>query len=365
MNKPVHSKVGASSMHRWAACPGSVRLCSGIESKSSVYAEEGTKAHELAAHWLQRGMAPAFPNAEMESAVTAYVVHVRGLIGPGDACDFERGFHLKKLHPDLYGTADAVVWKSKEKHLHVIDYKHGAGVAVDVNDNEQLRYYALGALLELGYPAEKVTTSIVQPRCPHEDGPIRSETFDAFDLLEWAADLVDAVKRTEAPDAPLVPGDHCRWCAASAVCPALHEKATEMAKLEFRQELTYDPVKLKAALDAREAIKAWVKALDEFAYNEAMHGRCPPGYKLVEKRANRKWRSDKDAEHTFGDQFSDDIYEPRTIKSPAQVEKIIGKTEFARFEHLAVKESSGFTLAPETDKRQAIKLDAASEFANV
>ena len=51
-NGKAHSKIGASSMYRWSKCPGSVRLCEGIKSVSSVYADEGTRAHELAASLL-------------------------------------------------------------------------------------------------------------------------------------------------------------------------------------------------------------------------------------------------------------------------------------------------------------------------
>lgn len=55
MSQAAHSKIGASSMKRWAACPGSVKLSEGIESRSSVFAEEGAKAHELGEKWLKEG----------------------------------------------------------------------------------------------------------------------------------------------------------------------------------------------------------------------------------------------------------------------------------------------------------------------
>lgn len=389
----AHSKVGASSMYRWANCPGSIRECAKVPAKeSSVYAADGTKAHELAAVLLRceaggNDGADVFEaqaycaNApeDMVEAVGQYVSYVHALITPSDTMLIEQGFHLKDLHPDLYGTADAVVWKPYSRQLHVVDYKHGAGIAVEVKGNPQLRYYALGALLASGYDAREVTVTIVQPRCPHPDGPIRSETFDAFDLVEWSADLLAAVKRTEDPNAPLNPGDHCRFCNAAAVCPALHERATAMAQLQFvpvaseaSVPVAYDPAKLKAALDFREPLKAWIKALDEFAYAEAMAGRLPAevGYKLVEKRANRQWTNEQefiDHMKKAGVDVAAVLYEPAPLRSPAQVEKILGKKQFKDIEaKFVVKKSSGYTLAPETDKRPAIRiLDAAAEFANV
>lgn len=375
MNLPsAHSKVGASIAERFFICPGSVRECAKVPNPSSAYAEEGTKAHDLAALMLQRdGFNDGSYTDDMREAVSVYYTHVKSLLTPSDTLLVEHGFHLKQIHPDCYGTADAVIWKPYSRHLHVIDYKHGAGKAVEVTANKQLRYYALGALLSLNYNAREVTVTIVQPRCPHEDGVIRSETFDAFELLAFAADLKEAVLRTEAPDAPLVPGDHCRatFCPAAATCPALQSRALEVAQYEFSAAVPYDPVKLKLALDSRGAMKAWIKALDEFAYREALAGRLPPevGYKLVAKRANREWKDPVSAELFLSTQGlqEDEYLEPRALKSPAQLEKALGKKQFTEIEKQFVeKKSSGHTLAPESDKRPAVRvLDAAAEFASV
>ena len=53
-DKP-HAILGASSSHRWLACPGSIRLSAGMPNTGSVYAEEGTAAHELAEKCLNLG----------------------------------------------------------------------------------------------------------------------------------------------------------------------------------------------------------------------------------------------------------------------------------------------------------------------
>lgn len=371
----AHSKVGASVAERFFACPGSVREAAKVPNPSSVYAEEGTKAHNYAAYILLgqpnniRG-----ESEDLRDAVQVYVDYVRSLLSPADTLLVEHGFHLKQINPDCYGTADAVIWKPYSRHLHVIDYKHGAGKPVQVTANKQLRYYALGALLSLGYNAREVTVTIVQPRCPHEDGAIRSETFEAFDLLTFAADLKEAVARTEDPNAPLVPGDHCKetFCPAAATCPALAQRAQELAAMEFSSTavIPYDPIKLKFALDSRGAMKAWIKALDEFAYREALAGRLPAevGYKLVAKRADRKYKDEKRVIQPLLDAglTATQIYEDPAIKSPAQIEKLLGKKAFAAIEKEFVeKTSSGYTLAPESDKRPAVRvLDAAAEFAS-
>lgn len=351
-------------MYRWSACPGSVRLSEGIPSKSSRFADEGTRAHDLAAQWLTTGIAPDFPDEEMKEAVQTYVDWVRELYEPGDTLIVEHRFDLSSIHPGCFGTADCVLYKPKQKLLIGADYKHGAGIPVEVMGNPQLYFYSLGALITTKFNPERVQMTIVQPRCNHPDGPIRSHTIDAIELLDFAVDLRDYAKATEDPNATLVAGDHCRFCPASGVCPELSARATAVAQVEFSPALSYDPEKLKLALDSREIVKAWLKAVDEFAYAEAEAGRTPPGYKLVAKRANRKWRSEGEVITFLQDAGvkPDVMYEPRALKSPAQIEKIVDKKVLAEF---TVAESSGHTLVPESDKRPAVKLSAVEEFKSI
>ncbi|MDU2112484.1 MAG: DUF2800 domain-containing protein, partial [Clostridiales bacterium] len=43
-----HALLSASSASRWINCPPSARLTENIKEETSVYAEEGSLAHELA-----------------------------------------------------------------------------------------------------------------------------------------------------------------------------------------------------------------------------------------------------------------------------------------------------------------------------
>lgn len=366
----AHSKIGASSMHRWRHCPGSVRLSQGIESKSSVYAEEGTAAHALAEQCLFERTNPGAltDNRDMSDAVQVYIDHVyelETLAGRGQRL-LEHRFHLADIHPDLFGTADYVYYAFKSRTLYVRDYKHGAGVPVEVTNSDQLRYYATGALLSnLDWRPAWIDIGIVQPRCPHPDGPIRTQRMSVVDLLEFIEELTAAVQATEAPDAPCVTGDWCRWCPAAGICPTLRAKANALAAQEFRDDCTYDPAALAAALDEVPLVEAWAKSVREFAYREAEHGRCPPRYKLVDKVARRRWKSEADTVEFFRMMGVDDvdIFEEPSVRSVAQLEKKVGKDQRALFAPLVTQESSGLALVHESDKRQPAKADAASEFA--
>jgi hypothetical protein len=404
MNLPAHSKIGASSSKRWLACPGSIALSQSIPNRGSQYAMEGTAAHQLAELCLNEeldaqyfvatstiitvhdnGAEYPFPvTQEMADAVQVYLDYVRK-DEPFDTL-VEVKFHLKELHEGLFGTADCVQWFADEAKLRVIDYKHGAGTPVEAEGNPQGMYYALGALTTLRFPARVVEIVIVQPRCPHGAGPIRSWTIGVDQLLDWQADLLDGVKRVEmasnirptysgSADTEaswsaqfLASGDHCKFCPAAAVpgrCSAIAEKQQALARVEFAPMVDYDPAKLAQALLDMPAVEARIKAIREFAYAEAEAGRAPPGWKLVEKRATRKWRDDAGVDQALFEATGIEhgkFYDPPKLKSPAQIEKLLPKDQRSILAELTVKESSGHTLAPAEDKRAAVKQSAQLDF---
>ena len=372
-------------MYRWSVCPGSVKLSQGVEVPASIYAEDGSDAHALAAYCLVRKVVPASTvghtiayaerifdvSQEMADAVQTYIDECEADAEPGDVDLTEHSFDLSAIHPGCFGTCDRVTWRPIESLLIVRDFKYGAGIPVSPVDNPQLKYYGLGALLACGFPAERVRLQIVQPRCDHPEGIVRHWDISAIDLrMDFSIELKAFAVATEAPDAPLNPGDHCRFCPAAAMkCPAIKKRAQEVAKLEFSSAPLapkYDPNELRYALDSIAIVEAWIKNVREFAYAEAEAGRTPPGYKLVAKRANRKWRDEDDASGELRNALGVhvDIYEPRSLLSPAKIEKIKGVKK-GQFDALTIKESSGHTLAPEDDDRPAVKVSAKDDFLSL
>jgi hypothetical protein len=368
-----HAKLGPSAAERWMTCPGSVVLSEGMPNKSSVFAEEGTQAHELAEKLLSGSTFTINADEPMLDNVMVYVEHVTGLGGK---------LHVEqrvRVTDNLWGTADAVVWQPEDNHLHIVDLKYGAGVPVEVIGNLQLKIYALATLLTFEYPAERVTATIVQPRCPHSDGPVRSITFDVVDLVDFHADLVEAIEMVDEaaidgkdlgvkdPDwvrTYVVPSDKgCRWCLASPICPKLKGMAQDAAKKVFAKGQVYDPAELAATLDTLPLLEGWIKNVREFAYEEAERGSVIPDWKLVEKRATRKWRDEDEAARHLG-QLDFAIFDKPKLLSPAALEKLLPKDQRAMLDALCTKESSGHTLVHGSDKRPAIKVDAKSAFAN-
>lgn len=362
-------------MKRWMNCPGSVKLSEGIPNVSSKYAEEGTEAHEWGEGVL-RGILKLedIEKQDMREAVAVYVNYVRDMLadhGVGDdEFTLEQRFDLSAIFPGLFGTADCVIYLESRKQLVVIDYKHGAGLPVEVADehgpNVQLMYYATGAAHSPQFkdkPIDTVKLVVVQPRCAHEDGPVREVVVDALDLLSFAHELAILAANTQNENAPLVPGKWCKdaFCPAAGICPALHSQANEVAARQFTNHLT-DPELLADTLSRLPVVEAWVKAVREHAYQAALRGEKIPGYKLVQKRATRRWKDeDQAAEAVKSDLLGQQIWDFK-LKSPAQIEKMLPKEHRHIIKDLTVSESSGTTLVPDSDKRTVARPDVETQF---
>jgi hypothetical protein len=392
---PAHSRVGASGMSRWelAHCPGSVQLSAGLESKAGYAAAEGTVAHGVAEAMLDMLALNTTAGAIVEQdgfsiEVTPVMLDhcadykdiIDSLCNENTVRHVEHKFHLDKLHPALFGTADCVLWDPVRRHLDVVDFKYGAGHGVEARDNVQLQYYAVGAVMTLGYNPATIDLHIVQPRYAHPEGTHRTASMDPMDLLDFAAYLVASVKETEKPDAAIRAGEWCRYCPAAGIpgkCPEQSRHANELAKVAFTpvepgtDVLPYNPDELADWLDRLPILEAQIKAVREFAYNEAEAGRAPPRYKLVEKQAREKWTPAATPEK-LARKFKLSVKELRTepeLISPAQLRKLLpGKNDKERSALLAqagftVKESSGHTLVHEDDRRPPVRaLNAGSEF---
>lgn len=373
----VHSEHGASKSARWMACPGSVQLERGMPDHKSEFAQEGTAAHEVG-EMILRGegtpevgteVAGVEVTEEMLEAVQVYVDFVEAHTIPGMQRFIEQEFDLAPLDPPapMFGTSDCCIWSPLGKHLHVIDYKHGMGVVVEAVGNKQLMYYALGAVVALRVKPVTVTISVVQPRAHHPDGPVRSWTFDWDTLAAYKKELFAAAERTLEPNAPLVTGDHCKFCKAQAVCPAQKALAEDAAQTEFAV-IQAEPAALPApealtveqivkALDVADTIEDWFRAIRAHVQYLIETGEEVPGWKLVEKRAYRKWNDEAAAAAWLEDQIGEDAYEEPKLRSPAQAEKRLKKEskEAAKaMEQFVTKKSSGVTLAPATDNRPAV-----------
>lgn len=396
-----HSRFGASKAERWLACPGSVGAEAPLPDSTSEYAAEGTALHAVsafclenkqdAAEWIDRsfsyddhGEAKTIEiDEEQAEAVQVYLDAIRAdQAKHGGRLLIEARFHLEWLHPEFFGTSDAPLL-GDDAVLRVFDAKFGRGKVVEVNDNPQLAYYALGAIEALkGETIKKIELVIVQPRAPHRDGPVRrSPLLDHSDLVELADRLVTAAAEADGPNPTFKAGDHCKFCKAAGACKTLREFSFDAAQLDFDDdkgvipgfsgEKTVNPLsmseqQLAHALDAADVIEAWVKSVRYHAYTMMNGGRLEiPGWKIVTRKTNRKWLDETKAASELSLVFGLDessIYKQK-ILSPAQIEKHLKtKDEKKALAELYAKPEGGTWIARVGDVREAKQPSAQTDF---
>lgn len=367
-----HTRLSASSASRFMACPGSVDLLRSAARTSNELADLGTDAHTLAEACLNGGWEPwmkvgdmltrengtTFDVTEnMANAVQVYTDYVRSLFTPQNIAHFEVDLNNPDIHPDFGGTADAVVYDVKSGFLHVIDYKHGEGLPVEVENNPQLLYYAYGAVKKLKLSAHTIHITVVQPRCEHPDGPVRSFTITRNGLEDWAVlKLLPAMKA--AGEASFKHGDHCRFCDGKIMgCPILPAQYEETAGLTPNEVSTMSDAELGRLYDMQKTVGFMRTAINNEVLRRLTAGKEIPGTKLVNSRSDRTWNGDVKDEivSILG---IDALTQPQLL-SPAQIDKLPGgKAITAR---LAYKPDTGVTVAPADDRRSAVRATSASE----
>ena len=120
---------------------------------------------------------------------------------------------------------------------------------------------------------------------------------------------------------------------------------------------------LAEILDNADVIETWLTAVRGLAYERIEQGRDVPGWKLVPKRAIRKWKDERIVKQRLASEGLDGFLTEGLI-TPAQAEKLAKKqgVQLDLFD-LVDAESSGMKLARETDSREAATRTARDEFA--
>ena len=373
----AHSELGGSIAKRWIRCPGSVRLCRAADpQEASEYAELGTAAHELAEQCLVLGedaednIGEEFNghivDQNMADAVQVYLDYVAKNTAEGSKVYVERKFGLEWVHAGMFGSNDCCIWDPATKDLWVIDYKHGQGVTVEAEWNEQLLYYAAGAaaavIQETGRSdaVENITLAIVQPR--GQGDAIKEWGIHVRELNHWIVSvLMPAARATDEDDARLEVGDHCKWCAAAPNCPAQRQIARKQFDdgMKLPEQMTDE--ELGKVLEVADSMEAWFKQVRGYARNRLSSGLSVPGRKLVAGRNTRKWKNDLEAADVLEDILGDDAY-ARKLLTPAAAEKALGKERKGELAELIETVEGEPIMAPESSKKPAVCGTAAAQF---
>ena len=362
-----HGIVTPSASGIWGPCTRSVRLGLTVPmDDTSVYAEEGTKAHSICEAKLKKvlGVRTRVPKAidpEMDECTTAYRDFVEEewnalkSVTPDADLYIEQTLDLSDWIPEGFGTSDAVL--VSDTNLVVIDFKYGKGVAVSAKENSQLRLYALGAYKKFSimYDFDMVKTIIFQPRL----NSITSEELPLKELLTWGEEYIKPrALMAFNGEGEFVVGDHCRFCRAAAVCRARAEEAFKIINHDKVEPPLLSDEEIPAILDKLDSTEAWITAIRAYAKNKAINdGVKWEGYKLVEGRTQRKIVDQvKALEAIENAGFDAEDVTTMKLKGLADLERIMTKAKFNEvLGQYVVKPKGEPTLVREDDKRPEYK----------
>jgi len=414
-----HHKYGGSSCIRWAICTISSKLIeqdvlAGKISKggSSVYADQGSVAHDLGETCIAKGYNPNdFYNQNYSmkidgrkvsfvidedfiDAVKIYVDHINYKKERAQWWRLEKRVHIRKEldGADCGGSADfAGVVGSV---LHIDDYKHGKGIGVEIGGNFQTRLYAICILIwltrhkpKLAKKIKHIQMTIIQPRKSHKDGAIRVEKITLKELLAWFEDVIKpAIEANENGTGVLSANTKtCEWCPRKAYCTEHAKLSAKNAEQEFSEFIKEEALELEdinsltneqminILSHSKDLIK-WIGKIEEHLTSTAEKGETVEGRKLVRNFGNRVYKEGMSERRILRKlkrlKLNKEIYyDPAKLKTPAQLEKTLAHTLDNKADAKAIvttlteKPFKGLLLVDNSDGRDEVAPNAETEFS--
>ena len=406
-----HATLSPSKRHRWAACPGSVREERAYpEDRSGPAAIDGTHTHTLLDRCVKAGLADPMPMVGIKMADDdgEFTVDADRAARAKVAIDYIReqsmGGMLKviseqKVDPafllsrdDLSGHVDVQIHGPEV--LEIIDYKDGMNDAWD-SAILQMEQYAVGALAGLKipgnqpYPFTTVRLTVIQPKLALKGVPaVRSQDYPVERIIkDVARTIVIEAHATDAPDAPLVPGEkQCRYCRHKGACAALASQALSVIEAPdlSLSAADKDPTKMTdeqivRILEAAPLMRQLIEGVEKEAQTRLENGAVIPGLKLVNGKGARSWKL---PEAEMAERLvkmgipKGEVYETKLV-SPTKAEKLkwkkrdgtevqLTQRQLATMEKEYVVKTTGKpTLALASDARPAVTMNAAPLFSAV
>lgn len=403
-----HALLSASSASRWLTCTAAPRFEEGLPESTSTYAEEGRLAHAIAelkvlkkftvmtgrtyTTRLNKLKKDALYDQEMDKTTDLYLEHLTEqamLYDSSPTVVAEVKVDFGEYVPEGFGTCDCVMIGGDT--LSITDYKHGKGVPVSAVGNPQMRLYALGALKRyapvFGDTIKQVRMTIDQPRLDS----YTSDLITVEELRAWGESIKPIAQKAFSGLGEFVPGEHCRFCRGKAQCRARANANTALEDFkdcvpagsvkpgefvpQIHSYLTPGGVEVHPLLSDAEIgdllirgqqLVQWYKDLEEYATKAMLDGKAIEGWKLVAGRSNRTF-TDQDAaiKAVIAAGYDEALVYDRKPKTLSELEKLMGKAEFAeKIGSYVVKPLGKPTLALATDKREVYN-PAAADFAGV
>jgi len=364
-----HYPYGSSTANRTIHCPAWRRISSEVPTPpASQAANEGTAMHKLFEDSLNDGM--KYPEDSIGEWVAGIKISedmaekVTEALELHDTVADHHGFiahsEVTMQHSDIIGgTADIVGFNQDKNVVAVGDLKTGDGVIVQAEGNSQLLFCAALAIRHFklyNWVNDKTVfvLYIIQPS-DRRDDPLDIWMTDLETVNRFWSEFEQSVSIAEYGESMPSAGSWCKFCAGAAVCPAKLGQASAALHIKPDSKAMHNLIN---GLNIVDAVEDWVRDIRKLAHEQLEAGVRLDGWKLVQKRATRKWGASDMAIRTAlteaGLERSDIIKE--SVSTPAQIEKICKKKDidFSLLENYIIKQSTGTTIAHADDKREAV-----------
>lgn len=417
-----HDKLSPSARHRWGACAAAPREEAKYpEQPSGPAAIDGTHTHTLLEHCVSNNIDPMnvvnetltdhegefkvdAERAKRVSVATNYInSRMMEMLSTGVAPTIKTEEkvdpHYLIRRSDMSGTVDIQiigggVWE-------ICDYKDGIADAWD-SAILQMEQYAVGALaslqipINLPYPVSTVRLTVIQPKLAVKGiDAIRSKDYTVQQIIEDVLPrLAMEAGRTDDPAAPFTPGEsQCKYCRAKGACPAVAGQVMKEINVMFspvdiaQQSADKDPTvmsddQLRQIQEAAPLMRQLLDGVEEEILRRLKAGQPVSGFKLVNGKGSRAWalKDDEMAEKLVKMGVPKSSVYVTKLVSPAQAEKLVWeKTKGGEKvkvqltdrqlktmeQEYVVKMAGKLTVAPESDSRPAIVMNAAPMFSAV
>lgn len=347
-------KFLSSNAHIWTMCKGAAALADTLPdfSRHTSSADAGIKEH-----------------GQVETAVK-FLIENRDISKLGyDADIISNAFELCQI---IYGASEwGIEYKVKiklgklktsgvidfyarvENTLYIVDRKFQYGHPVSPRFNPQLAIYAEAMRQTLKMETPVLKMGIFQAGKLTFWEPDYA-TFQVFvsDILSAHSEAENFAKKAKANDirvenADLKSGEHCRYCEAAAICPALSAYVKSACAM---RETSLNAVNISQALDILEFVQFWVKSIKPTALALLQSGQHIPGYTLERGRAgNTQWTEPDENELIEilkrETSLSEDDIIDRRLKTPTQILNKLTLEESQKLEKYTYRPQGQLTVS--------------------
>lgn len=408
-----HAKLSPSKADAVIHCPASMAYLSNypqLNGGTSVYALEGTTAHFLLEYSLSKKKIGYYPeehknkyikhntqdftfdivyklpvglpehyyvqeiNSDILYGVETALNYVYDILRDNNL-DFEDVAIEQRVYPlleneDTSGTADIIICDGFET-LWVIDYKHGRGVDVEVEDNYQALAYTLGGRNANFTNFNNYYNVIIQPFLGGiKEVKIKTKELESFETLykkstQKVKKYMQLIEKNdiislERIKSGMEVGKQCRFCPLLAYCPKAKEKIEELLEIDMSrppEEILFKEANIEKTLPWIDFINNYLRKVTFEATERVKQGHVIEGYELKSGTASRHFVEieQDELEEILIQEFNlpkDELYSEPKLLSVKGIEDKLPKTLKTKFNEELVFKTYGSPKLVKSKKKQ-------------